>query len=57
MDDTVHTRDEDGSILRDFGVTGQPTPVLINQDGRSRSYSGGYGKNDIVDKVTWLAED
>ncbi len=52
----AHIYDDDGSIWRDFGVTGQPTLVLINQDGRSESYSGGYGKNDIVDKVAWLAE-
>lgn len=52
-----HIYDEDGSIWKGFGVTGQPTLVLINQDGRSQSYSGGYGKNDIVDKVAWLAEN
>lgn len=52
-----HIYDEDGSIWRGFGVTGQPTMVLINQDGRSQSYSGGYGKNDIVDKVAWLGEN
>ena len=51
-----HIYDEDGSIWEGFKVTGQPTLVLINQDGVSRSHSGGYGKNDIVDKVAWLAE-
>ncbi|WP_291377716.1 redoxin domain-containing protein [Demequina sp.] len=48
--------DDDGSIWEGFRVTGQPTLVLINQDGESQSYSGGYGKNDIVEKVAWLAE-
>ncbi|MCB2413422.1 redoxin domain-containing protein [Demequina sp. TTPB684] len=52
----AHIYDEDGSIWQGFKVTGQPTLVLINQDGESQSYSGGYGKNDIVDKVAWLAE-
>jgi thiol-disulfide isomerase/thioredoxin len=52
----AHIYDDDGSIWEGFKVTGQPTLVLINQDGESKSYSGGYGKNDIVDKVAWLAE-
>jgi peroxiredoxin len=56
VDQFPNIYDEDGSIWRDFGVTGQPTMVLINQDGLSESYSGGYGQHDIVDKVAWLAE-
>lgn len=49
-----HIYDEDGSLWAGFGVTGQPTLVLINEDGTSRSHSGAYAPQDIVDKVAWL---
>ena len=48
--------DEDGSIWKDFKIAGQPTLVLVNQDGQMRKYSGGYGKFDLIEKVAWLGE-
>ncbi len=48
--------DEDGSIWRAFSITGQPTLVLVNQDGRLRRYPGGYGTFDLIEKVAWLGE-
>jgi hypothetical protein len=51
-----HIYDEDGSIWRGFGVTAQPTMILINQDGRAKTYTGGYGYHDVVEKIAWLAE-
>lgn len=51
-----HIYDENGSIWRGFGVTAQPTMILINQDGRAQTYTGGYGYHDVVEKVAWLAE-
>ena len=51
-----HIYDQDGHIWKDFGVVGQPTMVLIKHDGMSLTYSGGYGKYDIIDKVAWLGK-
>jgi thiol-disulfide isomerase/thioredoxin len=51
-----HIYDEDGTIWRGFGVTAQPTMILINQDGRAKTYTGGYGYHDVVEKMAWLAE-
>jgi peroxiredoxin len=53
----AHIYDDDGTIWRNFNVAGQPTMILVNQDGRTQTYSGGYGKFDIIDKVAWLAEN
>ena len=48
--------DDDGTIWKAFSITGQPTLVLVNQDGQLRRYSGGYGKFDLIEKVAWLGE-
>lgn len=48
--------DEDGSIWKDFKVAGQPTLVLVNQDGLMRRHTGGYGKFDLIEMVGWLGE-
>jgi thiol-disulfide isomerase/thioredoxin len=48
--------DEDGSIWKAFNITGQPTLVLVNQDGQLRRYAGGYGKFDLIEKVAWLGD-
>ena len=53
----AHIYDDDGSIWRNFNVASQPTMILVNQDGRIQTYTGGYGKHDIVDKVAWLSEN
>lgn len=53
----AHIYDDDGTIWRNFNVVGQPTMILVNQDGRTQTYTGGYGKHDIVDKVAWLSEN
>lgn len=52
-----HIYDADGQIWKDFGAVSQPTMVLINQDGQSQTYAGGYGKWDIIEKVAWLGEN
>lgn len=52
-----HIYDNDGQIWSDFGAISQPTLVLINQDGQSQTYAGGYGKWDIIEKVAWLGEN
>ncbi len=56
IDGFANIYDEDGSIWKDFKVAGQPTLVLVNQDGQMRKYSGGYGKFDLIEKVAWLGE-
>jgi peroxiredoxin len=48
--------DEGGKIWKAFSITGQPTLVLVNQDGLLRRYVGGYGKFDLIEKVAWLGE-
>ena len=56
IDGFPHIYDDDGSIWKAFDITGQPTLVLVNQDGLLRRYSGGYGKFDLIEKVAWLGE-
>jgi peroxiredoxin len=48
--------DDGGTIWKAFSITGQPTLVLVNQDGQLRRYVGGYGKFDLIEKVAWLGE-
>lgn len=57
VENFINIYDESGDIWRDFGATVQPTMVLINQDGQSQVYQGGYGKFDIIEKVAWLGEN
>lgn len=57
VENFINIYDETGDIWRDFGATVQPTMVLINQDGQSQVYQGGYGKFDIIEKVAWLGEN
>lgn len=56
IDGFANIYDEDGSIWKDFKVAGQPTLVLVNQDGLMRRHSGGYGKFDLIEMVAWLGE-
>lgn len=56
LDGFPNIYDEDGSIWRAFRITGQPTLVLVNQDGQLRRYPGGYGTFDLIEKVAWLGE-
>lgn len=53
----INIYDDDGAIWKDFEAVSQPTLVLINQDGQSKTYQGGYGTNDIIEKVAWLGEN
>jgi peroxiredoxin len=54
IDGFANIYDDDGTIWKAFSVTGQPTLVLVNQDGLLRRYVGGYGRFDLIEKVAWL---